>query len=233
MKTKFFINPLAEAFSCSRSAESVKRTLPSLTRNFFNFSFLVALLCGAQQGVAATRSDEILGKMAAAFRSMPAYNVTFGVTAGNYSSQGRYSVEGESYYMTMGDMDVYCDGATRYEVDNRRHEVTITGVDKNTRNILNNPVRAFEFLGDEYKSSLVWERDGRAAVLLTPSSANASAQGSITVTVDTSTMRPVSLVYDYDGERITVTIKEISSLAGQIRRFDKTAFAGYEFIDFR
>lgn len=202
-----------------------------IVRRFY--ILIIALLCCTQQSNAAGRADEILAKMAEGFRAMPAYNVAFGVAAGDFKAEGRYSVEGEGYYMTVADADVYCDGKTRYEVDNRRREVTISNVDNKNRNILDSPVHAFEFLADEYKSSLVWERDGRAAVLLTPTPANTSAPGTITVTVDTATMRPLSLVYDYDGERITVTVKEISQLTGQIKHFDKTAFTGYEFIDFR
>ena len=54
-----------------------------------------------------------------------------------------YAVEGEGYYLVLGDAEVYCDGAVRYEVDNRRREVTIDVVDTDSRNILNNPASCF------------------------------------------------------------------------------------------
>lgn len=53
------------------------------------------------------------------------------------------------------------------------------------------------------------------------------------LTVDTATMRPRSLSYDYDGEQVLVNVLEVAPLAGHVRRFDKNAYAGYEFIDFR
>lgn len=53
------------------------------------------------------------------------------------------------------------------------------------------------------------------------------------MTVDTAAMRPLSLSYDYDGEQVQVGILGIAPLAGHVRLFDKNAYAGYEFIDFR
>ena len=102
-----------------------------------------------------------------------------------------------------------------------------------SRNILNNPVRAFDFLGSEYTPSLVSEADGRAVVRLTPAAGNDSPAGDVTLTVDTATMRPRSLSYDYDGEQVLVNVLEVAPLAGLVRRFDPKNYEGYEFIDFR
>ena len=105
--------------------------------------------------------------------------------------------------------------------------------DTASRNILNNPVRAFDFLGSEYTPSLVSEADGRAVVRLTPAAGNDSPAGDVTLTVDTATMRPRSLSYDYDGEQVLVNVLEVAPLAGHVRRFDPKNYEGYEFIDFR
>ena len=182
---------------------------------------------------AAGRADAILAGVSDGFRALGAYGVSFEVRSDEYVTRGRYAVEGENYYLVLGDAEVYCDGAVRYEVDNRRREVTVTEVDTASRNILNNPVRAFDFLGSEYTPSLVSEADGRAVVRLTPAAGNDSPAGSVTVTVDTAAMRPLSLSYDYDGEQVRVGILGIAPLAGHVRLFDKNAYAGYEFIDFR
>ena len=186
-------------------------------RKFFIFHclfFIAVLFCGILQGNAAQpRATEILERLAAGFRAMDGYGVKFGVVSGDYEARGSYVVEGDSYYLVLGDAEVFADGAVRREVDNRRREVTVTEVDTASRNILNNPVRAFDFLGSEYTPSLVSEADGRA--------------------VDTATMRPRSLSYDYDGEQVLVNVLEVAPLAGHVWRFDKNAYAGYEFIDFR
>lgn len=135
----------------------------------------------------------------------------FEVATADYRSSGSYVVEGEAYSLELGDAEVFCDGKVRYEVDNGRREVTILDVDRRSRNILNNPVRAFDFIGSDYSCELLWERDGQAAVRLTPMAGSDSSAGEITLVVDTSRMRPVSLSYDYDGERVDVAIRSVGA----------------------
>lgn len=193
---------------------------------------LAVLLCGTVRA-AENRAGEILERLAAGFRAMKGYEVDFTVEAGEYRTAGSYAVEGQGYFLTLGDAEVFCDGTVRYEVDNARREVTIVGVDTASRNILNNPVKAFDFLDSEYDPELLTETAGRAVVRLTPTAGNSSPAGVITVTVSTAAMRPLSLSYDYDGEQVQVGILGIAPLAGHVRLFDKNAYAGYEFIDFR
>lgn len=181
----------------------------------------------------ADRAAEVLEKLAAGFRTMDAYGVAFEVASDEYATRGRYAVEGEQYYLVLGDAEVYCDGKVRYEVDNRRREVTIDVVDTGSRNILNNPVHAFDFLDSEYAATLIGEQDGRAVVRLAPMPGNTSSAGNITLTVDTAAMRPVSLSYDYDGEQVRVSVLGVSPLGDPLKTFVKDNYAGYEFIDFR
>lgn len=197
---------------------------------------ITLLLLAALQSfgaTAASRADEILEKLAAGFRAMDGYEVDFQVTAGEYRTRGRYAVEGERYYLTLGDAEVYCDGATRCEIDNARREVTMDVVDTASRNILSNPAHAFDFLGTAYAASLAWECDGEAAVMLTPTDRKTATSGTVTVTLSTATMRPLSLTYDYEGERVEIAIGRIAPLDKPLETFDKGAYAGYEFIDFR
>ena len=206
-------------------------------RKFFIFHclfFIAVLFCGILQGNAAQpRATEILERLAAGFREMDGYGVKFGVVSGDYEARGSYVVEGDSYYLVLGDAEVFADGAVRREVDNRRREVTIDVVDTGSRNILNNPVHAFDFLGSEYAASLAGEQEGRAVVRLTPAPGNTSSAGNIVLTVDTAAMRPVSLRYDYDGEQVQVSVLGIKPLETPLKAFAKDNYAGYEFIDFR
>ena len=194
---------------------------------------LIAFVAGIQAVSAAGRATEILEKLAAGFRAMPGYGVNFEVVSGDYKNRGSYVVEGRNYYLALVDAEVFADSVVRYEIDNRRREVTVTEVDAASRNILNNPVRAFDFLGSEYVPTLVSEAGGRAVVRLTPAAGNDAPAGNVTVTVDTATMRPLSLSYDYDGEQVQVSVLGVAPLAGHVRVFDRNAYAGYEFIDFR
>ena len=205
---------------------------------FSSGSAASAAAAGATQGAsplppAADRAAGILAGVRHGFRALGAYGVSFEVRSDEYVTRGRYAVEGEGYYLVLGDAEVYCDGAVRFEVDNRRREVTIDVVDTDSRNILNNPVHAFDFLGSEYAASLAGEQEGRAVVRLTPAPGNTSSAGNIVLTVDTAAMRPVSLRYDYDGEQVQISVLGIKPLETPLKAFAKDNYAGYEFIDFR
>lgn len=164
---------------------------------------------------------------------MPGYSVDFEVFAGDYNNRGSYVVEGRNYYLALADAEVFADSVIRYEIDNRRREVTIDDVDTSSRNLLSNPAHAFDFIGTQYAPSLVSDAEGRAVVRLTPTSADASPAGEILVTVDTAAMRPESLRYDYDGEQVGIAVLGVAPLDTPLKAFSKGDYKGYEFIDFR
>lgn len=182
---------------------------------------------------AADRATYLLERLSEGFRAMKSYEVRFEISAEDFSGNGSYTVDGDSYCLTLGDAEVFADATTRYEVDNRRREVTIVEVDRESRNLLNNPIRAFDFLDSQYTPTLVSEADGHAVVRLTPTTENSASAGTVEVTISTSTMRPESLDYDYDGERVTVRIVGIGTPQTPLRRFDPKQYDGYEMIDFR
>mgnify|MGYP002547039531 CR=1 FL=1 len=220
--------------------ETTVSAVPAAAGDFFRSGVPVAAASPASSAAVAAlapsadgRAAEILEKLAAGFRALGAYGVTFEVSSDEYTTRGRYAVEGENYYIAVGEAEVYCDGKIRYEIDNRRREVTIDDVDTSSRNLLSNPAHAFDFIGTQYAPSLVSDAGGRAVVRLTPTSANASPAGEILVTVDTAAMRPESLRYDYDGEQVQVSVLGIKPLETPLKAFAKDNYAGYEFIDFR
>jgi len=193
----------------------------------------LAFFSGVFVSQAADRAAEIVAGISAGFRAMRSYEVGFEVTMGEYRAAGSYAVEGEMYCLRLGDAEVYADGRNRYEVDHRRKEVTVGPMDAAARNILNNPAHAFDFLDGEYASSLLWERDGEAAVRLTPVAGSQAPAGDIMLVVATQTMRPHSIDYAFDGEHVGVRILTVTPLRGTLGSFDPAAFADYEWIDFR
>ncbi|MCM1151617.1 MAG: hypothetical protein NC209_03130 [Alistipes sp.] len=182
---------------------------------------------------AGDRAAGIVSALAAEFRAMNGYEVAFEIAMGEHRMAGSYSVEGERYCLRLGDAEVFGDGTTRYEVDHRRREITVVGIDSVSRSLLDNPVHAFDFLDSGYLPALSWERDGLAAVSLQPVAGSGSLAGTIALVVATATMRPQSVVYDFDGEKIEIRILRISLLRSPFRTFDPDACAGFEWIDFR
>ena len=231
------VSSSAEAVASAVSTASAET---AASGDFFRSGVPVAAASPASSAAVAAlessadgRAAEILEKLAAGFRALGAYGVTFEVSSDEYTTRGRYAVEGENYYIAVGEAEVYCDGKIRYEIDNRRREVTIDDVDTSSRNLLSNPAHAFDFIGTQYAPSLVSDANGRAVVRLTPTSANASPAGEILVTVDTAAMRPESLRYDYDGEQVGIAVLGVAPLDTPLKAFSKGDYKGYEFIDFR
>lgn len=181
---------------------------------------------------AADRAAELLAALSARFRAMTSYETEFAVTAGDQCVTGRYVVAGDCYYIAVGDVEAFADGQVRREVDNRHREVTLVAVETENRNILSDPAHAFDLLDGAYRPTLLAERDGTAQIRLDPVSGGAAPIGVVTVTLDTATLSPRSLVYDYDGERVAVDIVRVVSGAA-LPQFDPTRYPGYEFIDFR
>lgn len=163
--------------------------------------------------------------LAARFRAMKAYTVTFAVEGDDFAAEGSYAVEGDRYYMRVGDAEAYSDGVSKWEVDPSKREVVVDVVDTQSRSLLGNPTRAFDFLDDAFRSELLPSEGEVRRLRLTPVDKGA-AMSSITVDV-AADGSPRAVIYDLDGERMRIEIRRIEPSA-EVRRFDAADYAGYE-----
>ena len=187
---------------------------------------LAALICcPALRAADDAGAREAVERLAARFRA-----VTFTAEGADFAAEGSYAVEGDRYYMRVGDAEVYCDGASKWEVDPAKREVVIDVVDTESRSLLGNPTRAFDFLDDAFRSELLPSEGGMQRLRLTPTDKGA-VMSSVTVDV-AADGSPRTVTYDLDGERIRIAIRRIEPSA-EVRRFDAGRYAGYEIIDFR
>ena len=177
---------------------------------------------GAQQGVKRVKS--FVEKLAR-------YEVKFNVLAGDLIYVGEYSVDGDSYYIKMDNIEVYSNGKERYEVDRERKEVSIDVVDQSSTNILDNPTRCFDFAEKDYKAEIQSCKDGEMTIYLDPT--DPQQDGEIYLTIDEQSGRPKKIVYVMYDDQIEVSIDSIKSRKEPIKRFDKSAYKGYEMVDFR
>ena len=76
---------------------------------------------------------KVAGELAARFRAMKAYTVTFAVEGDDFAAEGSYAVEGDRYYMRVGDAEAYSDGVSKWEVDPSKREVVVDVVDTQSR----------------------------------------------------------------------------------------------------
>lgn len=190
----------------------------------------IACLLGAVRVQAA--GDEWLGRMQQAVQALGAYEVQFDLTASNdYAASGTCRVEGERYLIEMPGMRVFGDGKVRYEINDRTKEVVIDAVQEQSHNLLDNPVKAFDFVGEQYAVQLLAEQTELLKLRLTPRSDGMVS--TIEVTLDKRTALPTAVIYGAEDVQISVHINHFRKHSGKLPAFRKADFPGYEWIDFR
>lgn len=159
------------------------------------------------------------------------YEVRFAIKAEGYNTEGRYCVKGDSYYIEVADAEVYSDGKVRYEVDNIRREVNVDNMDSNSRNIMDNPTRCFDFVEEDYTAEIV-KRDANN-ITLRLQSKDKSVEGEIYLTVNSDSGAPQRVEYLLYDDKMCVEVVAINRAAGNVKSFARSAYKDYEMIDFR
>ena len=194
------------------------------------FIVIVAILSSVTSW-ADERSQNVLRSVAEYVQALGEYEAEFDVVAGDYRTNGRYGVLGDTYHIEVAQAEVYSDGKVRYEVDHDRGEVNIDVMDLASRNILDNPTRCFDFVGDDYASEIYSEEGGNVTLLLRAN--DEAIEGDIYLTVDSTTGRPRKIVYVLYDDRIEVTIVSLERRKNAVKRYDESKYKGYEIVDFR
>ena len=197
-------------------------------RRFF-ISLLALLFAG---GVSAAEPVWlVLQRVSEYMNTKSGYEVSFSITAEDYKAEGRYCVQGASYYIDITDAEVYCDGEVRYEVDNQRREVNIDVMDYESRNILDNPTRCFDFVEADYTAEIVEQKGDDVKICLR--SKDAAVEGDIFLTVESDTGCPIDVEYVLYGDSIKVAVLDIKRHFSAVKRFNRADYKNYEIIDFR
>jgi len=193
---------------------------------FLLFPLSVVPLHAADSGVAW------LGRLQTAVDALGAYEVRFDLsTTDGYAVQGAYRVVDDRYCITMPAVRVFCDGEARYEVNDDKREVVVDAVDMQSHNLLDNPARAFDFVGEQFDVQVVSEQADRILLRLTPRSKEALT--AIDLTLDKGSALPVSVVYGSEDLRITIAIRSFEKSATPFPAFRASDYPDYELIDFR
>lgn len=200
----------------------------------------VAVLVWTAGMKADERSSALLERISATLKAYGDYEVRFTVSGdGMDDTDGYYFVSGERYRINVQSQEHVSDGVVRYEISHDIGEVIIDNADPDGNNIFTNPSRAFEFAGDQFSSR--WLRretiSGRECdvIGLLPLQ-QAYGDTAITLYVDSESGLPAAIVYDHDGQAVTIAINEIRKLDGAdpaLFTFDRADYPDYEIIDFR
>ena len=192
---------------------------------------LAALMLPLVAAAADDGTQTLLRRTADYISSLGRYTARFGITAGEYASQGSYTVDGDAYYIEVEGAEVYCDGKTRREVDNERREVNVDAVEGTSRSILDNPTRCFDFVGTDYDAEVTSSTASETTLHLR--SRDESVEGDIYLTVETATGRPRHITYVLYDDRIEVAVESLEPSREAVRRYDAKRYSDYETIDFR
>ncbi|MDO5496751.1 MAG: hypothetical protein Q4F45_02615 [Alistipes sp.] len=184
-------------------------------------------------GVAYAQSevDVMLGKLDKYIDNLGPYKISFKLTSEDYTSDGYCLVSGDNYYIGVGDAEVYADGKVRYEVDGARKEINVDAVNVQSHNILDNPTRCFDFVGEDYSAEIVKREANKVEIHL--SGNDIIEEGDIYITIDKTTGKPLSILYTLYDDKAYIDIVELKSDTTPIKKFLKSAYKGFEIIDFR
>lgn len=192
---------------------------------------LMVLLLGLQYASAQQSEVDLLRRVAEYVAKLGSYDVGFKVSAGEYQTAGSFSVTGDAYHIKMDEAEVFSDGKLRYEIDHERREVSIDEVDLESRNILDNPTRCFNFVGSDYVASeLKCEGDVVTIALVAQDD---EQEGEVRLTLNAKTGCPLAVAYLLYDDRVDVKIESIESRKTKIKSFVKSDYKDYDIVDFR
>lgn len=199
-------------------------------------TLLFLLLLLPSLAAAEERAQSLLQRMTEALRALSAYEIRFAVAGRDGAVEGRIAVKGDRYHIELGDAEVFGSKESRFEIDHRRREVVAAPVGEGSANLLSDPAHAFEFVASQYEASMVGEHGGQALVRLRPaagSDASMPSKPSMLLAIDTATALPVSVRYELDDDAVDIAIRSVTRSETGPKAFDRKAFEGYEWIDFR
>ena len=192
--------------------------------------FALCSLLFPLSAVAQGDDAALLQQLAATMRACDPYEVSFVMEGEGFALQGRYVVAGDRYRITLPEAEVWGEAAMRYEVDHRRETITLTPIDQQRGNLLDNPTRAFDFAAADYRAEVVEERDGVVRLKLTTES---DPLTTIYLTLDGSTARPRAVRYEIDGIGVDLRLKTLKKSSDPLPQFALSNYAEYEVVDFR
>lgn len=156
-----------------------------------------------------------------------------GVESVDDQLMGYFMVDGDGYYIKLGQMEVYSDGKLRYEVNNERKEVVEDRVNLESVDLLSNPTRAFSFLPDEFSASVLKSSSDSATLNLVPKSEDMGITAILlSLERNGSKVVPVAVSYDYDGDLVTITLTMLDTDGLKLRKWEKSAYRAYDIVSF-
>ena len=190
---------------------------------------LVALMCAVNVSAQITARDWIEGLN---YTLDERYALYMKVKAYGEEMNGYFMVDKDSYYIQLGIMEVYSDGELRYEVNNERKEVTEDRVNLDSRDLLTNPTRAFEFVEEEFTATISQTIHNGVILKLVPKQSADITAVYVSVVWKDNRIIPLAIKYDYDGEEVTIGLVMADMSSAVLPRWRKSAYKTYDMVSF-
>ncbi len=148
---------------------------------------------------------------------------------------GYYIVDGDSYYLQLGVMEVYSDAKLRYEINNERKEVTEDVVNLESVDLLTNPTQAFNFVDDEFDASIVEQNAEGATLRLVPKDELLGISDiRLVLSRDGATVVPTDVSYDYEGYVVDIELHVVDTQDTSLPRWAerKANYRAYDMVSF-
>lgn len=173
---------------------------------------------------------ELLRRMESRLAALGCYSVQFEMLYDDVSSSGEYRVNGDDFYIHVGDVEVYSAGGVKYEVDASKREIVVDAADTGVADIVSNPTHGISAMVEAFDASFI-EKDGRRAVRLVPKEPSASSE-TVIVIPDASGELPSEIIYSSGSGELRLRLTEIKRSSTDIPRFDSASYDGYEVVEF-
>jgi hypothetical protein len=201
-------------------------------------TYTTAAIAAADQ-----KSDALLGALKQKVASWGDYRVDFTVTIDGQSVVGSYEVSGARYHVFTPDIELYCDGTTKWEASTLDREVAIDRVDPNDRTVMGNPTRLFDFLDGSYTRRYIGpalingQNCDRIEMTETAATTSGGAAQTIDLYLSTATGLPVRVGYTI-GMMSTEAAIDVVKITPRVTlgpsfSYDLKRYSGWEIIDFR
>lgn len=182
---------------------------------------------------AQTTARQWLERLDASLGERYAMTLHIAMTNAEQPLIGYLMIDGDSFYLTLGAMEVYSDGKLRYEVNNERKEVTEDRVNLSSADLLSNPTRAFEFVGEQFDVALLSANATDVELHIKPLDADMGISNiALSLKVAGGKVLPDAIVYDYDGEVVGITLEMMDAKDKALPRWSKDRYHAYDIVSF-
>ena len=148
-----------------------------------------------------------------------------------FSQKATITYKTPAYIVKAGDIEVYCDGTTVWQVNKTAKEVVVNNM-TDSDDDLTNPAKMLANYQKNYRAKYIREEDGVAIIDLQPK--NSRPYHKLRLFIDTANNRLKKIEqHNYDSSRGEYTFSNYTLVKIHSTAFAYTAPEGYEVVDMR